>query len=1607
MLWEDFWLRPVWFLALGLGLFAGDATAQETVREHPLSVTYGTRASAIEGDEDHREVFFLSVPDNVTDPLYLRIFDPDASGDHDLISGKADTETRFRLFAGPGSARGTGSGTTEGRVLADRSFTADPAGDDRWITLKAIDPEDGDRVAGRRVFLLVVDGLSGDDANLYAVTLSLRDRRNLEPEGLEILAEQPTVRVPDKRTVTELQFTVPADADRLTIRNFDAANAQISLATGFRTRPLAASGQGDWRDTTVTVEPEERDVTAAILFSGGDEVPNDATFAVIDAAGRPVPIALPVRARRPNQRPVAAATIETLADCQAVAFDAAPTVDPDGDPLRYAWNFGDGTSGTGRTLIHRYPEPGSYAGELRVNDDSGAIDSGTVWPFTVFLKRPPTAVAGEDRVAAPGEALTFDGSASRAGDRPIARLRWNFQDGTKAEGTRVNHAFAASGRYTVTLTAEDDTAPPCNAGLGRLTVRVNSPPVAEAGADIRVAVGETVRFDGSRSYDIDGGIADHRWDFGDGVGIAGAVAQHAFGRPGTYVATLTVQDDAGVTNSISRDTLRVVVNDPPLAEAGSDRHVAPGEPITFDASASTDRDGFLVEQSWEFGDGAQGEGPRVVYAYAKPGIYRVKLTVIDDSGTSTRQAEDGLTVIVNAPPVAEAGPDQLVTSSVIRFDGSGSSDPDGRIARYDWDFGDGGTGSGPTPTHVYRASGDYRVRLTVTDDSGTIRSNAGDTLRVRVNAAPIADAGPDQIVAPGQTVGFSGRGSLDPDGDIVAYQWDFGDGTSASGPAVSYSFADPGTYRVRLTVGDDTRQTAAVDFDEAMVFVNTPPVADAGPDQIAAPGQTVQLSGCGSFDAEGAITSYRWDFSDLDTPAKGCRTTRTYPNPGTYTARLTAADRSGAPNGTTQDELIVRINHPPVAAAGPDIVSGSTIIDFDASASADADGDPLTYEWDFGDGSPSAGGVRVTHSYAEGGIYPVTLTVNDGTGLANGSARQALTVTINRLPVAVAGANRKVCAGDVVLFDGSRSSDPDGGLLRYRWDFGDGTGADTVNPTKTFRTGAVYPVTLTVEDESGYPASRHTDRAVVTVDESPIAEAGPDRAVCANTEVHFDGSASRDFDGVVNRFTWDFGDGAVGGGERPVHIFRRPGDYRVLLTIEGDNVGQCPNTGTDEAAVHVVAAPVARIEAPDRIPIGSPAVFRAGTEGGIVGWHWDFGDGATAEGREVDHVFAQPGVYRVSLSVQPGADASACNVVTAKHRIVANAPPVADAGPDRAVATQEEVTFDGSASADSDGAVSLYRWDFGDGATATGMVVRHRFRDSGSYPVTLTVTDDADLPNSQASDRATVTVNGTPVPAIVAAPACPGTPASLSAAGTTDPDGAIRRFEWDFGDGDRATGAEVSHVYPEPGIYDVVLIADDEAGLGNSRRSTAHALHVNRPPSAAAGPDRTVCPSDVVGFDASGSVDWDGKLVRYRWAFGDGTTADGAAVNHRFRDPGHYEVRLSVTDDSGSACAVAEDVAEVHVNAPPVVEAGADRKAFAGGAHDDVLFDASRSFDPDGAGLDYAWQFGDGIVRSGARLRHAFTAPGAYKVRVAVRDGSGLVCGETVSEMAVEVSSHD
>ena len=187
-------------LACLLLLGAGGA-APALAQEMPLSVIYGPAASTAEGDDDYRELIFLSVPADLEDRLYLRIFDPDTGGDHDLAyGGSEDTETRYALVGGAGalsavagSAAPSAEDLASGEPIREASVAASAALDGKWQTIASFLPDQGELVGERRVFRLLVEGLAGNDANLYAATLSLRDRRNLAPgraRGLRLLADR-------------------------------------------------------------------------------------------------------------------------------------------------------------------------------------------------------------------------------------------------------------------------------------------------------------------------------------------------------------------------------------------------------------------------------------------------------------------------------------------------------------------------------------------------------------------------------------------------------------------------------------------------------------------------------------------------------------------------------------------------------------------------------------------------------------------------------------------------------------------------------------------------------------------------------------------------------------------------------------------------------------------------------------------------------------------------------------------------------------------------------------------------------------------------------------------------------------------------------------------------------------------------------------------------------------------------------------------------------------------------------------------------------------------------------------------------------------------------
>jgi PKD repeat protein len=352
----------------------------------------------------------------------------------------------------------------------------------------------------------------------------------------------------------------------------------------------------------------------------------------------------------------------------------------------------------------------------------------------------PDAVAGEDITITLGENVQLDASAS-TDNLGITSYAWDLGDGDMASGESVEHVYSGVGDYTVTLTVEDKAG---NSDTDALTVHVvepedETPPIADAGTDIETVVGAMIVLDASGSSD-NIGITEYLWDLGDGDEATGVTIEHFYTAVGEYAVVLTVEDEAGNSDT---DTLIITVEEaadetPPGAEAGPDQDVLVSDQVAFDGSGSGDDIGIVL-YSWDFDDGDTATGMHVTHSFDEAGVYTVTLEVSD---AARNTATDTLLVTVaegepadETPPTAEAGPDQEgVVGEAIHFDGSGSTD-DVDIEAYLWSFGDGASAEGAVVEHAYDAVGEYTVTLTVTDEA----ENPGeDTLTVTITEAETA-----------------------------------------------------------------------------------------------------------------------------------------------------------------------------------------------------------------------------------------------------------------------------------------------------------------------------------------------------------------------------------------------------------------------------------------------------------------------------------------------------------------------------------------------------------------------------------------------------------------------------------------------------------------------------------------------------------------------------------------------------------------------------------------------------------------------------------------------------------------------------------------------------
>ncbi|MCW3985053.1 MAG: PKD domain-containing protein, partial [Candidatus Bathyarchaeota archaeon] len=988
-----------------------------------------------------------------------------------------------------------------------------------------------------------------------------------------------------------------------------------------------------------------------------------------------------------------------------------------------------------------------------------------------------------------------------------------------------------------------------------------------------------------------------------------------------------------------------------------------GETVTFNASASYDPDGYIVSYEWDFGDGTNGTGEIATHIYANDGTYTVTLNVTDNHGLYDITSK-GVTVL-NRPPIASftESAETVLTAEPIYFDASASYDPDGTIASYFWDFGDGSNATGVIVEHAYADDGTYTVTLTVTDDD-----EATDTTmstKTVLNRYPIASFTESaETVYTGETITFNASDSYDPDGTITSYFWDFGDGTNATGVTVEHTYATNGTFIVTLTVTDDDGASDSASSIKTILMNETPVALFTESAETVYTGDAITFNASDSYDPDGTIVSYEWNFGD-GANATGVIVEHTYMDDGVYTVTLTVTDDKDATDTTTSTKTV--LNSPPVASftESAETVYTNDAIAFNASESYDSDGNIVSYFWDFGDGTNTTGAI-VEHSYVDDGNYTVTLTVTDDDGATDSTS--ATKTVLNRAPVAsFTESAETVYTGEAITFNASDSYDPDGVIVSYFWDFSDGTNATGAIVEHTYADDGNYTVTLTVTDDDGATASTSATKTVLNSPPVAFFTESAETAYTSET-ITFNASGSYDSDGTIVSYFWDFGDGMNATGVVVEYAYAQDGNYTVTLTVT-DNDG-ATNTATSTKTV-LNRPPVAIFtESAETVLTGETIYFNASQsydlDGWIVSYFWDFGDGTNATGVVVEHTYSDNGVYTVTLTVTDDDNDTATTTAT---KTVLNRPPVASFTESaETMYTGEIIYFSASGSYDADGTIVSYFWDFGDGSNATGVTTQHAYADDGNYTITLTVTDDDGVSSSTSATK--TVLNSPPVAFFTesAETAYTSETITFNASGSYDSDGTIVSFFWDFGDGANATGIIVNHAYVDDGVYTVILTVTDNDGASASASASKTVL--NRPPVAIFTESATtVLTDEVITFNASASYDPDGTIVSYFWDFGDGVNGSGVIANHSYANDGTYTVTLTVTDNDGATAST--NATKTVLNRPPVAVFTESATTVLTG--EVITFNASSSYDPDGAIVSYFWNFGDGTNTTNVIVSHAYT----------------------------------
>jgi gliding motility-associated-like protein len=929
----------------------------------------------------------------------------------------------------------------------------------------------------------------------------------------------------------------------------------------------------------------------------------------------------------------------------------------------------------------------------------------------------------------------------------------------------------------------------------------------------------------------------------------------------------------------------------------------------------------------------------------------VTTTYLTRSETSCGNSDAlSITVTVNPSPTAAFSAADVCENVAVEFLNESLSPLD-PITSWNWDFGDGNISEEESPTHTYSGFGIRDIELIVKTDalcpdtatqSITITQAPQPPTVISVNIDEYCiSLRPDEI-----TLACAGL-----DDDYFWYENDFAG--LAIGSTKTLTITAPAVTTTYLA----RSETSCGNSDALSITVTVLPNPTAAFNAAdVCDGNSVQFNDA-SFDNNDVITDWNWDFGD------GNASTDQSPEHlftgfGTQNTQLVVTNASGCVD-TLQQTVEVFDN--PVAS-----FSFSTECLGDASNFISTSNAPAStinqWTWQM-DGSTYTT-ETTSHIFSGSGDFTVNLTVETEQGCSDALSQ---TVEVYPLPVA-AFTYFNPCRSNVVELTNNSTSAPGGGsspISDYLWDFNNGVFSDKVDLIYIYPDAGLYSIALTVTDENECENTFIENNVQVSPDFDVSISAEP---FCIGTEGTFDGEPVPDFL-LMDQYEWILPDGSLVTGEDINYTFDAAGVYEVGLV---GTLDIC--TAGKTYTLEVKELPTA-----DFISAGqcllSPIQFTDQSEGdglSIVGWSWDFGDGAVSDVEAPQHTYTSTADFTISLGVT---DANGCEESTTQN-INIRPLPVSNFSAQQPRCEGNSINFTNSSS--GPGALTGFLWNMGDGTSYTDETISHTYLVSGDQNISLTVTDDRNCTDTRVE---TLTVVPDFSLTINAINLCNDTDAELSGE-VVSPALVPDTWGWLFEDGSTASGQTTVYNFGDFGDYLVQITAVKDGCVEVHNQS----LSVKPSPTADFS-NSFVSLDDIVLFSDESTLNGGAPLEFWSWNFddpGSGTenTSELQNPEHLFTEARDFNVALLVTDENGCE---GQTMKTITVNEKPV----ADFLQGLACDQSEVQF-TDNSTTSVGNITNWWWDFDDpasGISNqsNAQNPTHLFSSAGVYNVQLIIK----------------------